>query len=343
MDGLPFPLQIGSPTTRRQPSVDTVPLALRAGSPATERSNRPWDSRPPLMRKDTSGSNRLSQLFPSRPSSISSISPPVTTATSRRTSHPSPLVPTSYSRRTSWNPAPPPPPSFPDTTAYEPFASPSESQATSVSLQNKGGTKSLFDRLASLRATSSRSGNYNRIEDEEADLGGRRLIGVEEGDESNGFLPVSPDALQMGQINHPKKLHNTADAVQQQRELSEAGYEAEYERLERQLGEGMTSITERPFTHNSPPIGPGSYSRQPRGLPNPEGTVAQAQTAQEQAEKTGGIIAAAVPIDISETFGGNFENGSTQLVNNGIQKSYIFPKDQSASHSVIVQKHADLF
>jgi hypothetical protein len=208
-------------------------------------------------------------------------------------------------------------------------------------LQSKGDTKSLFNRLASLRTVSSRNGNYNRIKDEEADLGGRRLRSVEEGGETIGFLPGNSDALQMG--HYPKKLHTTVDAVQQQRELSEAGYEAEYERLERQLGEGMTSITERPFTHNSSPIGPGSYSRQPRRLPNTERTVAQAQTAQEQAEETGGIIAAAVPIDISEFFGGNFENGSTQLVNNGIQKSYFFPKGPSTSDGVVTQKQANLF
>lgn len=333
MAGVPSPLQIGSPLSERKPSTDAVPSALRAGSPATERANAPWDSRPPLVRKNTSGSNRLSQLFPSRPSSISSISPPVTTPASRRTSYPSPLVPAAESRRTSWGPAPPPPPSFPEATAYEPSATPFENQGASASLQSRSGTKKLFSRLTSLRGSSNRSGSYNRINDDESYFGRRHLRGVEEDDESIDPLQAGTHAVQMSQMDQQQKMRGTASVAEQQRDLNEAGYAAEYERLERQLGAGMSSITERPFTFTPASIGPGSYSRQPRGLPNTATSASQAQDAQEEAEKTGGIVAVAeVPVDISDSFGGgDFEarsmiNASSRPGNDGAQKSYFFPK-----------------
>ncbi|KAF2633744.1 hypothetical protein BU25DRAFT_327586 [Macroventuria anomochaeta] len=138
----------------------------------------------------------------------------------------------------------------------------------------------------------------------------------------------------MSLIDPPKKMRNTVDVAEQQRDLNEAGYAAEYERLESLLGAGMSSITERPFTYNSAPIGPGSYSRQPRGEPNADITVLQARNAQEEAEKTGDIVAVAeVPVDISESFGGgDFETrsmlaSSTRQDKSEVQKSYFFPKD----------------
>ncbi|KZM27011.1 uncharacterized protein EKO05_0004979 [Ascochyta rabiei] len=334
MAGIPSPLQVGSPVSGRKPSVDTVPTALRAGSPATEHTKAPWHSRPPLTRKNTSGSNRLSELFPSRPSPVSPISPLMTTEASRRTSYPSPLIPAAESRRTSLSSTPPAPPSFYANTTYEPSANPFEAQGASASLQSRSGTRKLLNRLTSLRGVSTRGGSYNRINDKESDLGRRHLGGVKEDDESIGHLQGGAYAVQMDRIDSSKKMSSTVDAVEHQRDLSEAGYAAEYERLERQLGAGMSSITEKPFTYTPAPLGPGSYSRQPRGLPNTKISAFQAQDAQKEAEKTGGIVAVAeIPVDISESFsGGDFEArsmmiSSTRLDKDEAQKSYFFPKD----------------
>jgi hypothetical protein len=214
-------------------------------------------------------------------------------------------------------------------------------------LQSRSGTRRLLSRLTSLRGVSTRSGTYNRINDEESDLGKRPLGGVEEGDESTEHLQSDANAVQMNEFNSQKKVRSTVDAMEEQRDVSEAGYAAEYERLEAQLGAGMSSITEKPFTHNPAPIGPGSYSRQPRGLPNTESTVSQAQNAQEEAEKLGGIVAVAeIPVDISESFGGgDFETrsmmtGSTRPDKDEAQKSYFFPKG-SLVPSVNARQYTD--
>lgn len=139
--------------------------------------------------------------------------------------------------------------------------------------------------------------------------------------------------MQMNLIRSSRETPSNIAASEQQRHLSEAGFAAEYERLEGQLGAGMSSITERPFVHNPTPIGPGSYARQPRGNPNAHVTVIQARNAQEEAEKTGDIVAVAeVPVDISDSFGGSdFEArsmvaSSTQDGKDGAQKSYFFPE-----------------
>ncbi|KAJ8112041.1 hypothetical protein OPT61_g5501 [Boeremia exigua] len=337
MDGVPSPLQIGSPRTERSSSATALPTVLHAGSPTTRHGNTQWEERPPLAHKNTSGSSRLSQLYQSSPSSVSSISPPVTAAASRRTSYPSPLVPASDSRRTSWGPAPPPP-SFHETTAYEPSAIPNDHQDAPTSLQNSSSTKKLFSRLTSLRGASYQRGNYKRIQDDGSDLGRRRLGGLEEGDESGDYFSGASNAMKMGQIGASKKTLQTVTAVEQQYDFSEAGYAAEYERLESQLGAGMNSITERPFTYNpisvGPGLGPGSYARQPHGESGPINTVVQAQKAQEEAEKTGDIVAVAeIPVDISDSFGGgDFETrsmiaSSTRPSGDEAQKSYFFPKD----------------
>lgn len=332
MDEVPSPLQIGSPHSGRKPSVGVVPAALRVGSPAVERGNVTWDSRPPLTRKNTSGSSRLSQIFPSRPSSVSSTSPTASGAASRRTSHPSPLVPAAHSRRTSWGPAPPPPPPFSENTAYEPSASPFEHQGTSKTLHSSGGTKKLFSRLTSLRGR----GTYDRLSDEESNPSNRRLRGLKEGDESLDTLQGNPSAIQMEQMDSFMDQRGTASATEQHDGLSEAGYVAEYERLESQmgLGAGMKSIFERPFTHVPAPLGPGSYVRQPHGEPVANITATQARTAQEQAEKTGDIVAVAeVPVDISDSFGGaDFETRSMLSTSahqdkGEAKKSYFFPVD----------------
>ncbi|KAJ4412343.1 hypothetical protein N0V91_000814 [Didymella pomorum] len=140
----------------------------------------------------------------------------------------------------------------------------------------------------------------------------------------------------MRQIDPSRSPRSTRDFTEQQQDLSEAGYVAEYERLESQagLGAGMKSIFERPFTHIPAPVGPGSYARQPRGEPVADITIIQARNAQEEAEKTGGIVAVAeIPVDISDSFGGaDFETrsmltSSAHHDKGEAQKSYFFPKD----------------
>lgn len=164
----------------------------------------------------------------------------------------------------------------------------------------------------------------------------RRLDDLEEGDESFKLNPTEPCAVQMNPIDPAQKVGSNASATEQQHDLSEAGYAAEYERLESQigLGAGMKSIFERPFTHVSSPMGPGSYARQPHKEPNADISIFQAQNAQEEAEKTGDIVAVAgVPVDISDSFGGaDFEtrsmlNSSTHHDKGDAQKSYFFPLD----------------
>ncbi|KAF3048744.1 hypothetical protein E8E11_003539 [Didymella keratinophila] len=164
-------------------------------------------------------------------------------------------------------------------------------------------TKKLFSRLTSLRGRRT----YDRLDDEELSINRRRLNGLEEGDESLEILHGSSSVVPMKQIDPSQYLHSTASSAEQQQDLNEAGYIAEYERLESRLGlgAGMKSIFERPFTHVPAPVGPGSYARQPRGEPAVNITAIQARNAQEEAEKTGDIVAVAeIPVDISDSFGG---------------------------------------
>ncbi|KAF2445009.1 hypothetical protein P171DRAFT_443923 [Karstenula rhodostoma CBS 690.94] len=322
MDEVPSPLKVGSPVTARNASEDRVPTALRAGTPTSQ-------ARPALTRQNTSGSDRLSQLFPSRPASIASVSPLDTPSLSRRTSYPSPLIPTA---EPSYRiPRAPAPPSFSDNTSYssspDPF-SPTGSQST---LQSRGGTNSLLNRLASLRSGRSRGGDYNRLEDEES--GRRKLQGVEEVDEPLGYdLSGFDGGVPMKQFGQPKKIPIAADAMEAERDLNEAGYAAEFERLEAQLGAGMASVTEVPFTHTATPSGDDTARGHRRGLSDANIIDVVAKDAQEEAEKTGGIVAIAeIPVDISDMAGhGNDFDSRASLVferGNNNEMSYFFPPD----------------
>ena len=297
---------------RREKTMAAVPSALQIRSPATEGDSGQWDSRPPLVRKNTSGSSRLSQLFPSRLTSDLSTSPKSATGASIRTSFPSPSVSAPNSQRTAGGPAPPPLPTFPESTVYESSASQSEYRDRFASGKSGSDTKNIFGRLAS---TNYERGSYKRLHDEEADVTTRRLGDFRKERESN------------------TKSLNTAGIVEEERSLNEAGYAAEYERLESQLGAGMSSITERPFTHKAVPIAPGTYVRQPNSESTGSDANLQARNAQEVAEKTGDIVAVAeIPVDISDSFGGgDFEMrsmvaGSTGSGKNETHKSYFFPK-----------------
>lgn len=306
MEGVPSPLQVGSPVVARKPSVEQVPSALRVGSSVIP------DSGPPLMRQNTSGSDRLSQLFPSRPASIASASP----SQSRRTSYPSPLMPALEPAYRI--PRAPAPPSLAEETSPDPF----EQQQRPIEFQHSG-TKRLLNRLTSLRSRNE----YNKLEDEESSpLGRRRLRDVEEADEPIGYDLSGYDTHPMKKLE-PKRTTSTA-----QRDLTEAGHAAEFDRLEAaQLGAGMSSIMEVPFTHQQdvPDHGEGAGLR--RG-PSTTATVAAAsQAAQKEAEKSERIVAVAdIPLDISDSFGGaDFEthglNGAGR--DDGSKTSYYFPPD----------------
>ena len=164
----------------------------------------------------------------------------------------------------------------------------------------------------------------------------RRWNGLEEGDESFVAIPAGSSAMQLSLMDPSQKVGSDASTTEHLHDLSEAGYAAEYERLESQigLGAGMRSIFERPFIHVPSTVGPGSYARQPHREPNTDTSALQARNAQEEAEKTGGIVAVAeVPVDISDFSGGaGFEtrsmlSGSTHQDKGEAQKSYFFPVD----------------
>ncbi|KAH7139247.1 hypothetical protein B0J11DRAFT_38849 [Dendryphion nanum] len=334
MEGVPSPLQIGSPTTRRQSSSDSVPSALRVGSPVVDRATPPTQSRPPLRRTNTSGSDRLSQLFPSRPPSVASASPDL--PSSRRTSYPSPLTPAA---EPSYRiPRAPAPPSFSEDTSYSSTPDPFDQKHYQPPLHGTG-TKRLLNRLTSLRSGRTKGGDYNKLEDEESSPGKRRLRNVAEVDEHMSHDLSGHDGLPMKDFSAKKKNKSAADSIQHEQDLNEAGYAAEYERLEAQLGSGMASIVEVPFSHKTaePTVAKPSHHHHhhhhKRGLSSttPADTVAGG-AAQQEAEKTGDIVAVAdCPIDISDSFGGaDFETRSVLTTNgneDGSKLSYYFPED----------------
>lgn len=328
MEGVPSPLQIGSPITGRGPFEHNVPTALRVGSPTVGAASS--HARPALTRKKTSGSDRLSQLFPSRPASIASISPPVTTTASRRASYPSPLVPAA---EPSYRiPRAPAPPLFTDDTSYDPVVSTFSYQGASPRPQSKSGTKKLLSRLTSLRRGNSKGSSYNRLEDEELGESRARLGGVQETDEAVGYDLSGFEGLPMKNFEPQTRMTSGADAQERERDLNEAGHAAEFERLEAQLGAGMTTILQKPFTHTpTRPLELRAVGHQ-RILSAPDFTHAQAQNAQKEANEKGGIVAVAdIPIDISDfAAGDNFDRRSTITSETGLAKgaetSYFFPE-----------------
>lgn len=340
MEEVPSPLRIGSPATARKPSVDHVPSALRVGSPVVERGTPPFQ-RPPFTRKNTSGSDKLSQLFPSRPSSAAS--PIHDIPSSRRTSYPSPLTPAA--EPTYRIPRAPAPPTFSEDTSYRSTPDLLDQQRTPPLLQSSG-TKRLLNRLSSLGGGRSRGAEYNKLEDVENRPGSQRLKGVEEVDEHLTYDLTGLDGTPLNKFVH-NKMPSDADSMQQERDLNEAGYAAEFERLEAQLGAGMNSIVEVPFTHQPAHSDPPPGHLHKRGLETADATVSV--VAQKEAEKTGGIVAVAgkliicsmnyepsnvhveIPLDISDTFGPDFETRSVlnngQPNDEGANTSYYFPED----------------
>lgn len=328
MDGIPSPLQIGSPASTRRPSEPKIPKALRVGSPAIDVTSSSH-ARPPLALRDTSGaSDRLSQLLPSRPSTVASVTPPDRTPRSKRSPFPSPLVPASDpSYRVPRAPAPP---SFHDDTSYDPAAGLKTQPDISSTLQSRSGTKRLLNRLTSL-SRSTRGGNYSRLDDEESVSTQRKLRDMDEEDEVIGYDLSGLDGLPMKRLEPQVRSLDATDANRREHDLNEASHAAEFERLEAQLGAGMMSVLQKPFTHTPEPV-QRSATRHGRQKLAEEAANSQAKDAQSEAEKTGGIVA--VPFDISESIAGSDFDRRTSLASSSIalakgetETSYYFPDD----------------
>ncbi|OCK86292.1 hypothetical protein K432DRAFT_284962 [Lepidopterella palustris CBS 459.81] len=340
MDGVPNPLRVGSPAVGWKPSVDQVPSPLRVGSPIVERGSPFSQIHPPLQRRPTS--DRLSQLFPSRPASVVSI--PSDHDSSRRTSYPSPLTPASepayriprapapptFSESTSYDPAPP---TFPESTAYDPVPDPFSNTHPAPVLKSTG-TQRLLSRLTSLR-TARGAQQYGILEDQDGtDRPGGRLRGVDETEEHVPYdlsgLDGSPIAMKS---MPPTKMKSAADSIASERELSEAGLAAEFDRLESQgkpgmLGGGMVSVIEAPFVHHPGPEHQAGGHR--RGASYVE--AAARQEAQRAAEKAGEILAVSdINMDISNLGGAEYDTismmNSTTDGSPPAKTSYYFPPD----------------
>jgi len=197
-----------------------------------------------------------------------------------------------------------------------------------------------LNRLSSLSRGGSKNGKYNKLEDEESGPGKRRLRGVEEEDEAVGYDLSGFEGLPMKKFEPQKKMASAAESREQDRDLNEAGYAAEFERLEAQLGAGMSSVVEKPFTHTpSAQLQVRSPSHK-RGLSGSEVVSAHSLEAQKEAEKTERIVAVAeIPVDISDfAAGSDFDTRSIMTADTGLAKkeaetSYFFPQGKDTCKS----------
>lgn len=160
---------------------------------------------------------------------------------------------------------------------------------------------------------------------------------MEEEDEAVGYDLSGLEGLPMKKFEPQKKMTSVVETREQERDMNEAGYAAEFDRLEAQLGAGMNTIYEKPFIYNGTPVAqlqvksPG-HKRGPSGS---EIITAQAQEAQKEAEKTERIVAVAdIPVDISDfTAGSDFDTRSIMTADTGLAKneaetSYFFPQGE---------------
>ncbi|KAI4608805.1 hypothetical protein J4E80_009010 [Alternaria sp. BMP 0032] len=129
--------------------------------------------------------------------------------------------------------------------------------------------------------------------------------------------------------------------------MDEASHAAEFERLEAQLGAGMTSVLHVPFEHTPAGPVPGFFPGHRRILTRADVVDEQAKKAQDEAENTGKVVAVAadIPVDISEFTGvaRDFDSMRTLtaeagLISSGAQTSYFFPEGK---FPYIVKKHPD--
>lgn len=200
---------------------------------------------------------------------------------------------------------------------------------------NSSGKRRLLNRLTSLSRGNARGGKYNKLEDEESGPGKRRLRGVEEEEEAIGYDLSGYEGLPMKKFEPQKRIGKPTIGLEQERDLDEAGYAAEYQRLEAQLGSGMNLIVEKPFTHNPVVTPQAGTTNHQRGLSGSDVVCAMAAVdAQKEAEKTERIVAIAdVPVDISDFHAGSdFDTGSILTADTGLGKihggkSYFFPED----------------
>jgi hypothetical protein len=189
--------------------------------------------------------------------------------------------------------------------------------------------------LTSLSGRTSKGGKYNKLEDDETGPGERRLRGVhEEDEEAVGYDLSGLDGLPLKKFEPQKKIAGATTGLEQERDLNEAGYAAEFERLEAQLGSGMSSVVEKPFTHKPVATLEPKSSHHKRGLSGSGLVSAQAVEAQKEAEKTERIVAVAeIPVDISDFHAGSdFDTRSIMTTDTGLAKneaetSYFFPED----------------
>jgi hypothetical protein len=159
------------------------------------------------------------------------------------------------------------------------------------------------------------------------------LGGVEEEDEAVGFDLSGFDGLPMKKFEPQKRMSGTSNAKEQERKMSEASFAAEFERLESKLGAGMSSVVEKPFTHNPTTPLLVRNTNHTRGLSGSELVSVQALEAQKEAETTEQIIAVAdIPVDISDFHAGSdFDTRSIMTADTGLAKneaetSYFFPE-----------------
>ncbi|KAL7779860.1 hypothetical protein CFE70_009877 [Pyrenophora teres f. teres 0-1] len=320
----------------RRPSENAVPSALRIGTPTTG-DNPPFEVRPSPERKSTSGtSDRLSQLFPSRPSSVASIVSPTGTPASRRQSFPSPL---DRNSDPSYRiPRAPPPPSFAEETSYNPVASVFAQPRASPSLDKKRSrTKRALHRIASLHGGASSGGGYNRLDDEESGTRRAGLKDVEEDDEAVGYDLSSLGGLHLKGFEAQSRTEDRDRSRERIRDMNEASHAAEFEKLESQLGAGMTSILHKPFTHTPSGPVPGFFPGHRRILSASDIANAEAKNAQVEAEKTGQVVAVAteIPVDISDFTAvtrdfDSMSSLSAGLVKKDAETSYFFPKGDAS-------------
>ncbi|KAI4930784.1 uncharacterized protein J4E92_004616 [Alternaria infectoria] len=261
---------------------------------------------------------------------------------------PSPLKVGSPSKPSYRIPRAPAPPSFAQETSYNPVASVFTQDRASPSLgKSNSRTKRVLDRIASLHRGASHGGRYNRLDDEESQPGRRRLVGVDEGDEAVGYDLSSLGGLPLKTFEAQSRTQDIHEGQERDRDMDEASHAAEFERLEAQLGAGMTSVLHVPFEHTPAGPVPGFFPGHRRILTRADVVDEQAKKAQDEAENTGKVVAVAadIPVDISEFTGvaRDFDSMRTLtaeagLISSGAQTSYFFPEGK---FPYIVKKHPD--
>ena len=302
-----------------------LPPSIRIGSPVIERTVSPPQESSPSSNTPLSASaparSRISSLFARADSNRrqqtldTPVSPIGSDVGRRRRPYDSPVTPPTDPFRPAYpvpsasDPLDPPaPPTFPasHTTSYDPGADRVSALATPVS-PRVPRTRSLLSKLGSIR--SSRIGSQKKYgalnEDEQGILHGAPnaayLRGVqEEDDEEYEHIGVDisgfggPFALRdMSEGKGLKRAKTTT--ARDGEDLDEAGFAAEYERLESrskgggELGMGMMTVVEAPFLGGARGPDPDVLSSVP-GVDEGAGSANVRDVAQKVAEERGEIL-----------------------------------------------------